>query len=293
MKDLKIVVLIVAIVAVVYYGVEPYAQRVMHPLSATTNYTFADLDTVDTRLTGDVQRGRQLVDTNCNGCHALSASGHAAPVDAGAAAAAWGVVPPDLSLAGRIYNANYLANFIADPVAAMQLARHYDSASGRTFPMPAFRSLGAQAIMDIVAYLQSISAQAGKEAEKVSQRVFITACARCHSMHYAGLASTTPGDMLAKHLGARPPDLSMYYLSRGRRYLHTFINTPQQILDGTAMPRVGLTETAENTVLDYMQHVSDPWKAERERLGPWVLGYLLILAAFAWLWKRHIWKAVV
>lgn len=292
MKDLKIAVIIVAIVAVVYYGVEPYARRVMHPPSAAPDYTFSDLDTVNSGLAGDVQRGRKLVADNCNGCHGLRTAGHAAPMDATLATATWGVVPPDLSLAGRIYDTHYLANFIADPVAAMQLDQHYAAASGKTFPMPAYKALGAQAIMDIVAYLQNVAPQPAANIAKDSARVFAAACGRCHSMHYAGLDATTPGKGLAKHLGAVPPDLSMYYLSRGRRYLQTFINNPQQLLPGTAMPRVGLTATAENAVLAYMQQTSDPKKAQRERLGPRVLAYLSILLVFAWLWKRHIWKTV-
>jgi len=293
MKDVKIVLLIVAIVAVVYYGVEPYAQRVMHPQSMTSDYTFADLDAVNTGLTGDVQRGKELVNTNCMSCHSLKLTGNAAPMNANDAAMAWGVVPPDLSLAGRIYATHYLANFIADPVTAMQLSKQYDATSGKTFPMPGYNALGSQAIMDIVAYLQSIGSQPDTNDKKFSRDVFVTACGRCHSMQYAGIESVTPDKVLIKHLGTAAPDLSMYYLSRGQRYLQTFINNPQHLLPGTIMPRVGLTVTAETAVIAYLQSVSDPKKAEREKLAPWVLSYLLVLAILAWLWKHYIWKAVI
>jgi ubiquinol-cytochrome c reductase cytochrome c1 subunit len=56
------------------------------------------------------------------------------------------------------------------------------------------------------------------------------------------------------------------------------------------MPRVGLTQKAEQQVIDYMEQVGDSKKAEREALGPKFLIYLVIFAIFAWLWKAKLWR---
>ena len=89
-----------------------------------------------------------------------------------------------------------------------------------------------------------------------------------------------------------PPDLSQYIRSRSKNYLHELINDPQKHLAGTAMPRVGLTLEAEQQVITYMEEVGDSKKAEREALGPKFLGYLVIFAIFAFLWKAKIWREV-
>jgi ubiquinol-cytochrome c reductase cytochrome c1 subunit len=58
------------------------------------------------------------------------------------------------------------------------------------------------------------------------------------------------------------------------------------------MPRVGLTQEAEHQVVTYMDEVGESKKHEREALGPKFLGYLVIFALFAWLWKFKIWREV-
>jgi len=44
--------------------------------------------------------------------------------------------------------------------------------------------------------------------------------------------------------------------------------------------------------MTYLENIGDSKKQEREDLAPWVLGYLVILAIFAYLWKVKIWREV-
>lgn len=291
MKELKILAVIAALVGITYYGIEPYAHHIMHPEVKAADFTFGDLKNVDTKLAGNVVNGKTLVEANCIACHAIESAGYPATMPNADAAASYGVVPPDLSHAGRIYDKNYLANFIFDPVTAMHLSHKYTPESGKTFPMPSYNWMSPQEIMDVVTYLQSVAPKMaeGKEGHKVT---YDAACGRCHNMKYAELNSTTPADSLKKYMGATPPDLSQYIKSRGEHYLHGFINDPQLLLAGTAMPRVGLNEKAQEEVIAYMEEIGDSKKAERESTGLWVMMYTFVFAILAYLWKRKIWSEV-
>jgi ubiquinol-cytochrome c reductase cytochrome c1 subunit len=310
MKEFKILAVIVALVGITYYGIEPYAHHVMHPKpEKELDFQFKDLKNVDINLAGNVAEGKNQFSMNCTSCHSLTADGFKPGMSANDAANAFGVVPPDLSLAGRIYEKNYLANFIYDPVTASNLSHKYPAGGTKFHPMPAYNWMSQQNIMDIVAYLEAIAPKApdmaqmeaiaaeGKDSvatqEKAENKeVFEAACGRCHSMAYAGIKSTTPSAIVSKYMGSTPPDLSQYIKSRGAHYLEYFINDPQNMLHGTAMPRVGLTEEAQNQVIEYMEQIGDPKKAEREALGVNVLIYSVIFAIFALLWKRKIWSEV-
>jgi len=290
MKEFKILAVIIALVGITYYGIEPYAHHVMHPEVAPADFSFNDLKNVDTTLVGNAENGKVLVEANCIACHSIEAAGHPKLVPDADAAASYGVVPPDLSQAGRIYDKNYLANFIFDPVSAMHLQHKYSPESGKMFPMPPF-PLPAQDIMDMVAFLQSIAPKMA-EGSETHKATFEAACGRCHSMKYAGFEALTPVDTIKAHMGATPPDLSQYIKSRGHHYLHSFINDPQVLLHGTSMPRVGLTEQAQEEVIAYMEETGDRKKAERESLGLYVMGYMVIFALLAYFWKRKIWSEV-
>jgi len=291
MKEFKILAVIMALVGITYYGIEPYAHSVMHPEVAAADFTFKDLKNVDTSLVGNAENGKVLVEANCIACHAIDAAGYPQMMPNADAAASYGVVPPDLSHAGRIYDKNYLANFIFDPVSAMHLQHKYTPESGKAFPMPSYNWMAPQDIMDIVAYFQSIVPKV-TEYKARHKATFETACGRCHNMKYAGLEATTPADSIKNYMGATPPDLSQYIKSRGEHYLHSFVNDPQVLLKGTSMPRVGLTEEAQEEVIAYMEEIGDSKKAERESLGLWVMAYMVVFAFLAYMWKRKIWKEV-
>ncbi|NOQ31005.1 MAG: c-type cytochrome [Helicobacteraceae bacterium] len=309
MKELKILAVVASLVLVTFYGIEPYAHHVMHPEGKPADFKFSDLKNVDTSLKGDVTAGKESFVNNCTACHSLTADGFDPMMSDADSAAAYGVTPPDLSLAGRIYEKNFLANFIFDPVTATKVEHKYPANGSKVYPMPAYSWMGAQEIMNIVAYLESVSPKAIDEAGLASlaakeertlfdvsreqnAEVFKSACGRCHDMKYGGLSATTPKVTIQGYMGSTPPDLSQYIISRGSHYLDGFINNPQEYLHGTGMPRVGLSEQAQAEVIEYMTQVGDPKKTEREELGPKVLLYLLIFAILAYLWKRKIWSEV-
>jgi len=293
MRELKILAIVVAFTLVTYWGVEPFAHSQMHPHVDPADYNFTDVqeDVKDVKaLSGDAQNGATLVQSNCTACHSIEKEGFPQLMDNASAAAAYGVVPPDLSTAGKIYNADYLAAFIKDPVKASKVAHKFQD--GRVHPMPGYGWMQPQEIADMVAYLQSIAPE-----QMSNKEVFVDACQRCHGIKYGdmkggSMAAKTPNENIKAYMGKLPPDLSQYIRSRGAEYLHTFVNDPQKHLEGTAMPRVGLTQEAEKQVVNYMEEVGDSKKEQRENLGPKFLIYLVIFAIFAWLWKASRWREV-
>ncbi|MGD9555308.1 MAG: c-type cytochrome [Arcobacteraceae bacterium] len=287
MKELKILAVVVVLTLITYWGVEPFAHSQMHPHVDAPDYTFKDVDGLK-GTQGNVENGATLVQANCTACHSIESQGFPQIMDDASSAAAYGVVPPDLGSAGKIYNADYLAAFIKDPAAASKVAHKFED--GRVHPMPGYGWMEAQEIADMVAYLQSIAPETMSNKE-----VFTDACQRCHGIKYGDMqngtmAAFTPIENIKSYMGKIPPDLSQYIRSRSTSYLHEFINDPQKHLEGTAMPRVGLTQEAENQVVTYMQEVGDSKKSEREALGPKFLIYLVIFAIFAWLWKSKQWR---
>ncbi|MDY0116581.1 MAG: c-type cytochrome [Sulfurimonadaceae bacterium] len=252
-------------------------------------------------LHGNVQNGKTLVAANCLACHSMEYEGYPALMSDADSAATYGVVPPDLSLSGRIYDANFLAGLIIDPVKAMHIEHKYPANGEAMFPMPASDWMENQEVRDIVAYLVELGKgiKAPETAEDATpfevskahnKQVFEAACVRCHDMSYAGIKAHTPADTMKDYIGATPPDLSQYIKSRGNEFLHNFINDPQRQLEGTGMPRVGLTQEAEKQVVEYMTQIGDSKKEEREALGPIVILYVAFLAIFAFLWKKQIWR---
>ena len=300
MKEIKILAVVVSIVLITYYGIEPYAHHVMHPEPTPADFSFKDAGDVDTSLKGDVAKGKELVNMHCVACHSIKTDGVPPMMADADAAAAYGVTPPDLSAMGHILSANYLANFINDPVKAMHLEHKYPEGGAKVFPMPAYKMMASnQDIMDMVAYLQSVSMPEAEVNEKMSafektkaeDKVYYdAACGRCHDMGYDNFKARTPAKIAANYLGKTPPDLSQYIKSRGHHFLHSFINDPQILLKGTGMPRVGLNEEAQEKVIAYMEEVGDRKKAEREALGWKVMLYMLLLSVLAILWKKQIWK---
>jgi len=284
MKELKILGVITFFTLVTYWGVEPLAHSIFHPHVAPADFKFKDLPAV--KGNGDVAKGQELVAQNCTACHSIEKAGHPQLMDDATLAMSYGVTPPDLSLAGLIYDENFLANFIKNPTEATKLTHKFDDA-GRAFPMPGYAWMSDDEILSIVAYLKSIAPKTASNKE-----VFESACSRCHDMKYAKITASTPDADIKKYMGSIPPDLSMMIRSRGDHYLETFINDPQKQLHGTAMPRVGLSKDGQAQVIGYLEEVGDSKKQEREDLGPWVLGFLVIMTFFAFLWKREIWNEV-
>lgn len=287
MRELKILAVVAFFTAVVYWGVEPFAHSQMHPHVAPADFAFKDLGATEKK--GDAAKGAEtFLSAGCIGCHGVAVANMPAPMDNASASATFGVTPPDLSSAGAIYDKNYLAALIKDPTKALKVEHKFNET--RPHPMIQFFGLGGdldQEVADIVAYLQSIA-----PVTLDDKKVYADACQRCHDMKYDKLMSTTDKTALMAYMGTLPPDLSIMIRSKGREYLTTFINNPQKQLAGTSMPRVGLSEKAQNQVVAYMEKVGDRKKAEREDLGYKLIGYMVLFTLLAYAWKVKIWKEV-
>ena len=293
MKELKILAVVVALTLITYWGVEPFAHSQMHPHVAPADFTFSDTkeDVAAVKgLKGNATNGETLVTANCTACHSIESKGFPKIMDNASSAAAYGVTPPDLGSAGKLYNADYLAAFIMDPAKAAKVSHKF--VDGKVDPMPQFNWMQPQEIADVVADLQSIAPE-----KMTDKEVYSEACQRCHSIKYADMkgktmSAFTPNAEIKQYMGKLPPDLSQMIRSRGEHYLETFINNPQKHLEGTAMPRVGLTEEAQGQVIAYLEKIGDSKKDQREELGPKFLVYLVIFAIFGFLWKASRWRDV-
>jgi len=280
MKELKIFGVVTFFTLVLYWSVEPYAHSILHPHVAEADFEFKDLEEVTAK--GDVAQGKDLVTTNCTACHGIKSQGIGNPLDNATANMSYGIVPPDLSTAGKIYDEKFLANFIKDPANATKTAHKF--VEGKTHPMPSYGWMSDSDIASMVAYLKSIA-----PAEMTNEEVFVDACGRCHDMKYSKNFATSD---VSEYMGSTPPDLSMMIRSRGFEHLTIFVNDPQKHLPGTAMPRVGLNEASQEQVITYIEEIGDSKKAEREALAPYVLGFLAFMTFISFLWKKEIWSEV-
>ncbi len=313
MKELKILLVVIFFALLTYWGVEPFAHSKMHKHVEDRNFAYVDLPAL-TKV-GDIKRGEALVAGAgaCLGCHSINSKGFKAPMDPNAAAASFGVNPPDLSNVGGLFDERFLAQLIKNPTKALLLTHKFDGKT-RFFPMPAFAGAGGnkdQEIADMVAYLKSIASKkiTPKEAYTVS-------CGRCHANRYGkwtqiGFVPKTKSNIvtnkdidllkfqtkvaayqadLVKYTGKLPPDLSIMIRARSEDFMKTFVEDPQTQLKGTAMPRVGLTKEGYGKVISYLEETGDPSKPAREALGPWVIGFFIVFTILALLWKKSIWK---
>ena len=308
MKELKILAVVVFFTLLTYFLVEPYAHSQMHKHVESEGFAYKDLPAV---AKGDATRGAELImGAGCAGCHSIEAAGMPAPMDAVMAAQSYGVNPPDLSNAGVLYDAKFLADLIKNPAHALMVEHKYTPESGKMHPMVPFYGMGGdldQEVADIVAYLQSIAVKA---EEVTPAMAFENACGRCHAVGYEKWTQigTKPmfkhekdslafdikvleyQDSLKAYMGKLPPDLSMYIRSRGEHFISTFIENPQSHLAGTAMPRVGVTAESAEKVIEYLKDAGDTKRHEREEVGKMVMIYIVIFAIFALLWKKQVWR---
>ncbi|EOA6182755.1 c-type cytochrome [Campylobacter coli] len=269
---------------------------------------------------GNAAKGKEFFNNNCFACHGVKEDDIAANITD----SSLGVIPPDLSSAGVIFDEKFLAALIMNPALALKV----DHKFGDAFIMTAYNSevsgdseeLVNANIADVIAYLKEVGLKfEAKENTTIKQEAelkyskiedaneksalvekeiafakdkstFIEACGRCHDIKYDNFFTPSNHNDLANYLGSVPPDLSMMIRSRGEQYLHDFINNTQKLLPGTAMPRVGLTEDAQVKVVSYLEKVGDSKKEERESTGIYIMIFFVILSIFAIGWKRSVWS---
>ncbi|HEF9727950.1 TPA: cytochrome c1 [Campylobacter coli] len=269
---------------------------------------------------GNAAKGKEFFNNNCFACHGVKEDDIAANITD----SSLGVIPPDLSSAGVIFDEKFLAALIMNPALALKV----DHKFGDAFIMTAYNSevsgdseeLVNANIADVIAYLKEVglkfeakeNATIKQEAELKYSKIedaneksalvekeiafakdkstFIEACGRCHDIKYDNFFTPSNHNDLANYLGSVPPDLSMMIRSRGEQYLHDFINNTQKLLPGTAMPRVGLTEDAQVKVVSYLEKVGDSKKEERESTGIYIMIFFVILSIFTIGWKRSVWS---
>lgn len=269
---------------------------------------------------GDAKKGKEFFENNCFACHGVKEDGIVANITD----SSMGVIPPDLSAAGAIFDEKFLAALIMHPALALKV----DHKFGDAFIMTAYnKDTSGESeeatnanIANVIAYLKDVSvkfeanedatikkdveakyAKMENSAQKAAlmekdikfakdKATFIEACGRCHDMKYDSFFTPSNQNDLKTYLGSVPPDLSMMIRSRGEQYLHDFINNTQKLLPGTAMPRVGLTEAAQAKVVSYIDQVGDSKKEERKTTGIYVMIFFVILSIFAIGWKRSVWS---
>jgi ubiquinol-cytochrome c reductase cytochrome c1 subunit len=309
-KEPLILAVVIVFTLVTYYLVEPFAHAQMHKHVEGEGFTYSDLPAVS--KSGDAARGKDLVlgAGACTGCHSINVANIPAAMDAVTAAASYGVNPPDLSNAGVVYDAKFLNDLIKNPAHALEVEHKFDINKGQMHPMVPFYGAGGdmdQEVADMVAYLQSI---APKAEELTPAMAFETACGRCHALKYEKwtqigekpmfkkkqdeLAFDTQvldyQDSLKAYMGKLPPDLSMYIRSRGEHFIKTFVEDPQAYLEGTAMPRVGVSAESAEKVIEYLEDSGDTKRHEREAIGMNVMLYMILFVIFAVLWKKQVWR---
>ncbi len=309
-KEPIILAVVVFFSLVTYYLVEPYAHHVMHKHVESENFTYKDLAKIT--VDGDAANGKILVTgaAACTGCHSIESDGVPAGMDAVSAAGAYGVNPPDLSNAGVVYDEKFLADLIKNPAHALKVEHKFDAAKGQMHPMVAFYGAGGdldQEIADMVVYLQSIAVSKDELTPKMA---YENACGRCHAMNYEkwtqigekpkfkhkkdelafDIKVLEYQDSLKAYMGKLPPDLSMYIRSRNEQFISTLVENPQNHLEGTAMPRTGVTADAMEKVLEHMRNAGDTKRAERASVGMNVMIFSIIFAIFAFLWKKQVWR---
>ncbi len=302
-KEPLILGVVVFFTLVTYYLVEPFAHHQMHKHVESEGFEYADI--AKFTPTTNVAHGKELVTSNCTACHSINVENMPAPMDAVTSAATYGVNPPDLSNAGVVYDAKYLAAFIANPAKAANVSHKFNDT--RPHPMPSYNWMQASEISDMVAYLQSIAVKA---KDLTPAMAYENACGRCHAVHYEKWTQlgTKPAfkhekdglaydikvmeyeDSIKAYMGKLPPDLSMYIRSRNEHFISTLVENPQNHLAGTAMPRVGVSAETMEKVIEHLEDAGDAKRHEREAVGKNVMIYIVIFAIFALLWKKQVWR---
>lgn len=146
-----------------------------------------------------------------------------------------------------------------------------------------------------------------------------------NARYNATMTNTMPKKAAAKWFGTAPPDLTLVARYRGTDWIYTYLKSfyldpsrplgwNNHVFPHVAMPNVLAMQGGERNkegklvkkgsmspeqfdkmvddLTAWLQYTSDPSKIQRMALGPWVIGFLVILSVLAYLLKRAYWRAV-
>ncbi len=127
------------------------------------------------------------------------------------------------------------------------------------------------------------------------------------------MVSAMPKDVAKKWFGNPPPDLSLEARLRGSDWVYAYLTgfykdekrpfgVNNHVFPDVGMPHVLSTLEASLTkdefksrmadLTNYMVYMAEPIRAERERLGVWVLLFIVILGIPVYFLNREYWKDV-
>lgn len=127
------------------------------------------------------------------------------------------------------------------------------------------------------------------------------------------ITNTMPAKEAAEWFGTAPPDLTLVTRYRSSDWLYTYLRSfveddsrpfgvNNTLFKDVGMPHVlqGLQDTQsveeyDKTVRDlvnFLEYVGEPVKLERQRIGKWVIGFLVVLFILSWLLKKEYWRDV-
>ncbi len=127
------------------------------------------------------------------------------------------------------------------------------------------------------------------------------------------MVSAMPADLAKKWFGTAPPDLTLEARLRGADWVYSYLigfyedksrpfGVNNHIFKDVGMPHVlenmqaSLPEDQFKErmadLTNFMVYIAEPIRAERERLGVWVLAFLFVLAIPVYFLNREYWKDV-
>lgn len=127
------------------------------------------------------------------------------------------------------------------------------------------------------------------------------------------MVSSMPKDVAKKWFGNPPPDLSLEARLRGADWVYAYLTgfykdakrpfgVNNHVFPDVGMPHVLQSMQASVSdeefksrmadITNYMVYMAEPIRAERERIGVWVLLFILILGIPVYFLNREYWKDV-
>lgn len=234
---------------------------VMMPLPAFAAGGGAKLDKAETDIhnQASLQRGARNFVNYCLGCH-------------GAQYMRWNRVAEDLGIPEDVLMSELMITG-GSPHDTMRTAMPADLAEGWFGKAPPDLSL--------------IARSRGTDYLYTFLRGYYADPTRPNGVNNTVLVGTAMPHVLAHLQGLRQP----------RYELPTIGDRTEQVLVGFDPGTPGELTEAEydefvRDTVNFLDYVGEPIKAKRERMGVWVVLFLLVFWVFAWLLKREYWKDI-